>query len=92
MKEFRLAAWPELPAQYQRRTYRRMLNDMSYRYVSLAQLTAGSGASRQETRSFLQMLAERGLLLERDLPRASVLGSLRPLGGWLRHALGRTGS
>lgn len=85
MKEFKLSAWPELPSQYHRTMYRRMLSDMSHRYVSMTQLVAASGASKMEVRDFLQMLDGRGLLREResDTP-ASLLG---PLGGWLRRAL-----
>jgi hypothetical protein len=86
MKEFKLTAWPDLPAPYHRTGYRRMLSDMSHRYVTLQQLVASSGTQRGEVRSFLQMLGERGLLCEREAPAASLLGSLRPLGGWLRRA------
>lgn len=92
MKEFRLSAWPELPPPYHRTVYRRMLNAMSNRYVTLAQLMAGSGASRLEARSFLQALAERGLLHERKGPSQPLFGSLRPIGGWLRGALSGKGS
>lgn len=89
MKEFRLTAWPELPPPYHRTTYRRMLNHMSNRYVSLPQLMAGSGATRLEARGFLEMLGERGLLREREAEADgdSLFDSLRPLGGWLRQAL-----
>jgi hypothetical protein len=85
MKEFKLSAWPDLPAPFHRTTYRRMLSDMSHRYVTVQQLMTTSGASRLEVRLFLQMLGERGLLSEREAP---VRGSLfAPLGGWLRRTL-----
>ena len=85
MKEFKLSSWPELPSQYHRTMYRRMLSDMSHRYVTLQQLVAASGASKLEVRDFLEMLEGRGLLRAResDTP-ASLFG---PLGGWLRRAL-----
>lgn len=86
MKEFKLAAWLELPAPYQRTVYRRMLSDMSHRYVTAQQLMASSGASRIEVRHFLHMLDGRGLLATRQANTpASLLG---PLGGWLRRAIG----
>jgi hypothetical protein len=66
MKEFKLTAWPELPAPYHRTVYRRMLSDMSHRYMSVQQLVLASGASRLDVRLFLQMLGERGLLRERE--------------------------
>lgn len=84
MKEFKLTAWPELPAPYQRIAYRRMLSDMSHRFVTAQQLCGSSGASKLEVRVFLQMLSERGLLRERD--HEETQGLLGPLGGWLRRA------
>ena len=88
MKEYKLAAWPDLPSAFHRTTYRRMLSDMSHRYMTVQQLMAGSGANRMEVRLFLQMLGERGLLRERDTTMAdSLFGALLPFGGWLRRAL-----
>ena len=65
MKEYKLSAWPELPAPYHRTVYRRMLSDMSHRYMSLNALVMASGAGKAEVRQFLDMLADNGLLLER---------------------------
>ncbi len=88
MKEYRLVAWADLPAPYHHTAYRRMLSDLSHRYMSVAQLAAESGARRTEVRQFLEMLNSRGLLADRDLfTSESVFGSLRPLGGWIRNAL-----
>lgn len=87
MKEYRLVAWAELPAPYHRMAYRRMLTDLSHRYMSAAQLVSASGMRRSEVRQFLDMLDARGLLAERDLfATDSVFDSLRPLGGWIRKA------
>ena len=63
MKQYTLTGWPELPATYQRIAYRRMLSDMSHRYMSVSALVLSSGASKVDVRLFLQMLDERGLLL-----------------------------
>lgn len=88
MKEYRLAAWPELPAHYQRTPHRRMLSDMSHRYVTLSQLVECSGQRRQEVRHFVEMLGHRGLLSTRDVSAAeSLFDSMRPLGAWLRRTL-----
>jgi hypothetical protein len=80
MKEYKLSGWPDLPSSYHRTSYRRMLSDMSHRFVSVQQLVATSGASKVEVRSFLAMLAERGLLAEREGERST----LSAFGGWLR--------
>jgi hypothetical protein len=84
MKEYKLAAWPELAAPYHRTVYRRMLSDMSHRYMSTNGLVMSSGASKLEVRQFLQMLSDRSLLLEREGEPDSFLDSLRPVGDWVR--------
>ncbi|MDE2094068.1 MAG: hypothetical protein KGI87_09470, partial [Burkholderiales bacterium] len=91
MKEYRLAAWPQLRAPFDRIAYRRMLSDMSHRHMTLAQLVEASGVRRQEVRVFIEMLDAKGLIAERDATAPdSLFGSLRPLGGWLRRALSTT--
>lgn len=87
MKEFKLAAWPDLPAPYHRTVYRRMLSDMSHRYMTVASLVLSSGAPKLEVRQFLQMLDEKGLLLEREGEQDSFLDSLRPVGDWFRRTI-----
>ena len=88
MKQYRLAAWPQLRAPFDKIAYRRMLSDMSHRYMSLSQLSECSGLRRYEVRVFLDMLDSRGLITDRDASSPdSLFGSLRPLGGWLKRAL-----
>jgi len=88
MKEYRLAAWPQLRAPFDKIAYRRMLSDMSHRHMTLAQLAECSGIRRHEVRSFIDMLEARGLIAQREATSPdSLFGSLRPLGGWLRRAL-----
>jgi hypothetical protein len=88
MKEYRLAAWPQLRPPFDKIAYRRMLSDMSHRHMTVAQLTECSGIRRHEVRSFIEMLESRGLIAEREAATPdSLFGSLRPLGGWLRRAL-----
>ena len=88
MKEYRLVAWPELSAPFRRTAYRRMLTDMSHRFMSLPQLTECSGLTRALVREFVEMLEIRSLLAVREsaVPD-SLFGSLRPLGGWLKRAI-----
>ncbi len=91
MKEYRLAAWPELAPPFHRTAYRRILSDMSQRFVALPQLVERSGLKRHEVRSFLELLDARGVLVEREgaVPD-SLFGSLRPLGAWIRRATSTT--
>jgi hypothetical protein len=91
MKEYRLAAWPELSAPFDRTAFRRMLSDMSHRHMSVAQLMGASGIRRQEVREFIDMLDARGMISKRDsIVPDSLFGSLRPLGGWLKRAISNT--
>ena len=87
MKEYRLSAWPDLDAVHERMAYRRMLSDMSQRHVTLSQLRVRSGLPRQEVNEFIAMLAERGLVVERDAVRMFMPVLLAPLGDWLRRTL-----
>lgn len=88
MKEYRLRSWPELAAPFTGTAYRRMLSDMSHRYMSMAQLMTSGGVRRQEVRQFLDSLHSRGLLTERELfVSDTLLDSVRPLGDWIRRKL-----
>jgi len=87
MKEYKLAAWPELAAPYHRTVFRRMLSDMSHRYMSVGALVMSSGGTKLEVRQFVQMLVEQGLVLEREGEPDSFLDSLRPVGDWVRRTL-----
>jgi hypothetical protein len=87
MKEYRLLAWPELPAEYRRTAHRRALSEMSQRFMSLAKLVEVSGLKKSEIRSFLEMLDGRAVLTEQDTTAPdSFLDSISPL-GWLRRAM-----
>jgi hypothetical protein len=91
MKEYRLTAWPELASPFQSTPYRRMLSDLSHRYLSVPQLAEASSLRRSEVRAFIDMLDARSLLIEREsLVPDSLFWSLRPLGGWLRRAMSST--
>jgi hypothetical protein len=84
MKEYRLLAWPELPAEYRRTAHRRVLSDMSQRYLSLPQLADLSGLKKSELKGLLELLDLRGVLDERDSTTPdSFLDSIGRL-GWRR--------
>jgi hypothetical protein len=89
MKEYKLAAWPELPATYHRTVYRRMLSDLSHRYMSMSSLVLSSGATKPEVRQFLQMLEGKGVLVDREDDSDSFFDTtIRPVGDWLRTVFG----
>jgi hypothetical protein len=87
MKEYRLLAWPELPAEYRRTAHRRALSEMSQRFMSLAKLVEVSGLKKSEIRAFVEMLDGRAVIAERDTTAPdSFFDSISPL-GWLRRAM-----
>ena len=90
MKQYKLAAWPELPASFHRTAYRRMLHRMSQRHVSVQQLMHESGLARAAVIQFLDTLQERNLLDAReqvdDTQPGSLFGQLKPL-EWLKRAI-----
>ena len=89
MKQYKLAAWPELTAPYHRTVYRRMSSDMSHRYMSLSALVVSSGATKLEVRQFLQTLDELGVLVDREDDSDSFFDTtIRPVGDWLRTVFG----
>jgi hypothetical protein len=85
-KEYRLASWPELSPAQHRTAYRRMLSEMSQRYVSLGQLVDSSGLKRPEVKHFLETLEASGKLLARDASasKTSRWAALRGMGAWFR--------
>lgn len=83
MKAYRLTAWPDLGAAFERTPYRRMLSDMSQRHVSVAELCERSGLPRHEVLAFVDRLSAAGQLLSCEAPRARLPISLRPLRRWL---------
>ena len=91
MKQYKLCAWPDLSAPFHRTAYRRMLHQMSQRYVSVPQLMHESGLARGAVVQFLESLAERALLVEREHGGPdSMFGNLRPI-AWLRRTFSAEG-
>jgi hypothetical protein len=88
-KEFKLSGWPDLPAGYRRISTRRMLDDLSARYVSLPQLARRSGASHDEVRRLLRELAGRGVLQERVAEAPAAPAWWSTLRRWLSGSLWR---
>ena len=86
MKEYRLAAWPELRPPYQSTAHRRLLSAMSQRHMTLWQLVEASGLRKLEVQNFVDMLESRGLIDERERSSDALFGSLGPLVSWLRRS------
>lgn len=62
MKEYKITAWPDLPAEFRRTAYRRMVSELSQRHVSEAHLQKCTGASAAEVMRLLDYLETCELL------------------------------
>ena len=82
MKEFKLLSWPDLPAEFRRTAFRRLLSEMSQRHLSEALMVKRDGLKASEVRALLQLLASRNVL---DVRENTTRRGWRPaLAGWLR--------
>ena len=86
MKEYRLASWPDLPANARRTAHRRLLSAMSQRHQSVAQLVECSGLKRTEVMALVERLEGSGHVVSREVEEPTSTSGWRPLGGWLRRA------
>ncbi|MEO7338607.1 MAG: hypothetical protein ABIV63_18690 [Caldimonas sp.] len=88
MKEYRLASWPELPGNFRRAGHRRILSDMSHRYLTVAQLVDRSNLKRQDVDKFIDLLDVGGHLSVRNAVIEPLHVRAAQLAGeWLRRAL-----
>ena len=78
MKEYRLTAWPDLPVEFRKTAYRRMVNELSQRHVVPKHLERCSGLSTNDVQAFLDFLDGRGVLESREGETS------KPKVGWVR--------
>ena len=83
MKEYKLLAWPDLPAEFRRTGFRRLLTELSQRHMSEAMLFKRDSVKASEVRALLLFLGERQVL---DVRQASPsVSKWRPVfANWLR--------
>lgn len=68
MKEYKITAWPDLPAEFRRTAYRRMVSELSQRHVTEIHLQKCTGASAAEVTKLLDHLEACELLDSREAP------------------------
>jgi len=89
MKQYKLTAWPDLPARFQKTPMRRCASELSQRFVSVRDLAKHSGAPSREVEDLLEHLRGQGMLMSRDAPKAVNGGRGWPGLGALSDLLGR---
>jgi hypothetical protein len=78
MKEYRLTAWPDLPPEFRKTAYRRMVSELSQRHVVIKHLERCGGLSTSDVQGFLNFLEGRGVLETREGE------TTKPKVGWVR--------
>ena len=70
MKQYKLIAWPELPARFQKTTMRRVVSELSQRFVSVRDLARSCGAAARDVEELLAKLEKDGMLMSRATPQS----------------------
>jgi hypothetical protein len=70
MKQYKLTGWPELSPRFEKTTMRRVVSELSQRFVSTRDLARSSGASLREVEELIVKLNKDGMLMTRDAPQS----------------------
>ena len=70
MKQYKLTGWPELSPRFQSTAMRRVVSELSQRFVSTRDLARSSGASPREIEELIAKLSKDEMLMTRDAPQS----------------------
>ena len=70
MKQYKLTAWPDLTPRFQKTTMRRVVSELSQRFVSTRDLARSSGATARDVEELIAKLDKDGMLMTRDAPQS----------------------
>ena len=70
MKQYKLTAWPDLSPRFQKTTMRRVVSELSQRFVSVRDLARSSGASARDIEELIGKLEKDGMLMTRATPQS----------------------
>ena len=74
MKQYKLTAWPDLPPRFQKTTMRRVVSELSQRFVSVRDLARSCGAPARDIEELVAKLEKDGMLMMRATPRTANQG------------------
>ena len=77
MKQYKLTAWPDLTPRFQSTAMRRVVSELSQRFVSVRDLARSSGAASRDIEELISQLEKDGMLMARAMPQ-----SVNQPGGW----------
>ncbi len=70
MKQYKLTGWPELSPRFQSTAMRRVVSELSQRFVSTRDLARSSGAPSRDVEELVAKLTKDGMLMTRDAPQS----------------------
>ena len=70
MKQYKLTAWPDLSPRFQKTTMRRVVSELSQRFVSVRDLTRSCGAGAHDVEELIAKLDKDGMLMTRATPKS----------------------
>ena len=70
MKQYKLTAWPDLSPRFQKTTMRRVVSELSQRFVSVRDLARSCGAATRDVEELLAKLEKDGMLMTRAAPQS----------------------
>lgn len=77
MKQYKLTAWPDLTPRFQSTAMRRVVSELSQRFVSVRDLARSSGAAGRDIEELVAKLDKDGMLMTRATPQ-----SVNQAGAW----------
>jgi hypothetical protein len=77
MKQYKLTAWPDLTPRFQTTAMRRVVSELSQRFVSVRDLARSSGAAGRDIEELISRLDKDGMLMSRAEPAANQTGAWR---------------
>ena len=77
MKQYKLTAWPDLTPRFHTTAMRRVVSELSQRFVSVRDLARSSGAPAREVEELISKLEKDGMLMSRAEPTANQSGAWR---------------
>jgi len=77
MKQYKLTAWPDLTPRFHTTAMRRVVSELSQRFVSVRDLSRSSGASARDIEELISKLEQDGMLMSRAEPASNQAGAWR---------------
>ena len=70
MKQYKLTAWPDLTPRFHTTAMRRVVSELSQRFVTVRDLARSCGASVRDIEELLAKLEKDGMVMARAMPLA----------------------